>query len=1031
VDGTVPDLDLEEIKNTSTVTSSDVFDPDLTDNTDDASVDPQDANLKMEKSVDDATPDNGQLVTFTLTVTNNGHDDATGVSVDDLLPAGLVYQSDDGNGAYVGGVWTIGNLANGASATLHIVALVDGTVPDLDLEEIKNTSTVTSSDVFDPDLTDNTDDASVDPQDIDLALDKSVNNSTPNVGENIVFTLTLSNAGNDTATNIVVKDVLPAGLEFVSASSGSYDELTHEWSIPSLEANSQVQLQITATVMSSVYQGVTNEAEVIAVDQFDPDSLPDDGQGDDYDNVFVNPKDADLSLTKASDKSNYVVGETITYTINLHNNGADTATAVQVEDAIPAGVTFVSAVADQGIFSAGVWNVGNIASGDTLTLTITGTVNKEGSITNNAEVIVSAVFDPDSIPNDGQGDDYDFVTVVADEAKKPTVDLVVNTIDDAIKEDTQASVTISANTIGGTDDILTQVVVSNLPSGVDFSGLSLILGVTSVTFVAGVLTINLDPSQNITSFSGNILVTPPTNSDLDINSVFVTATAADGSDPSVTATSDPQAFNIVVDAVADPVTVGISVQDSSGNGLFAANETGTLSVDASFGDFSDNSEKHTVEVHLVSGFTATLASAGTLGGASYTYNSATGVIIFTVPNLQSSLNVDISITAPSVINSSNLVFTAQATADENPASDSEFDGTDNIATASAQTGIPVERLLDGALTTNTNSHAGEFITLTFVQTDNPLHASAKMYDLNLQGQQGTVVQDAGFNIDPAKTYYVTLEASKIGYQAILTNVSLEGVSIVDQGNVKLELDDTSNTSADSSAVTDVITPATPAVHQGQTLSTDGTSANQTLTDSTANTFNYLYGGSGNDQLNGSSGADILNGGLGNDKLVGGAGNDILVYDAADVTAGNIDGGAGTDVLRIDQGAVFISDIQTSGGTPGANLEVDLRGNASVVNMEVILFTEEINPDASVGTTIKLNAQDVLNFTDANNTLYIVGSDGDKVQIDGANWIDGDAGAPGINPTGTINNGDGQIFNTYQTLNGGTLHVDQDVQVISS
>ena len=66
----------------------------------------------------------GSNVVFTLVVTNDGPSDASGVSVSDLLPSGYSYVSDDGGGAYVAPTWTIGDLANGSSATLNVTALV-------------------------------------------------------------------------------------------------------------------------------------------------------------------------------------------------------------------------------------------------------------------------------------------------------------------------------------------------------------------------------------------------------------------------------------------------------------------------------------------------------------------------------------------------------------------------------------------------------------------------------------------------------------------------------------------------------------------------------------------------------------------------------------------------------------------------------------------------------------------------------------------------------------------------------------------
>lgn len=85
-------------------------------------------DLEVTKTVSPASVSSGDSVTYTITVTNNGSDDATGVEVTDQLPAGVTYSSDTpSQGSYNNGtgVWTVGNLANGASATLTIEVSVD------------------------------------------------------------------------------------------------------------------------------------------------------------------------------------------------------------------------------------------------------------------------------------------------------------------------------------------------------------------------------------------------------------------------------------------------------------------------------------------------------------------------------------------------------------------------------------------------------------------------------------------------------------------------------------------------------------------------------------------------------------------------------------------------------------------------------------------------------------------------------------------------------------------------------------------
>lgn len=81
------------------------------------------ADLKIEKSVSNATPVNNETITYTVKITNLGPNTAFNAAASDILPAGLVYQSaiaSQGTFNNTTGVWTVGDLANGAYATLAI-----------------------------------------------------------------------------------------------------------------------------------------------------------------------------------------------------------------------------------------------------------------------------------------------------------------------------------------------------------------------------------------------------------------------------------------------------------------------------------------------------------------------------------------------------------------------------------------------------------------------------------------------------------------------------------------------------------------------------------------------------------------------------------------------------------------------------------------------------------------------------------------------------------------------------------------------
>src|SRR5262249_8134150 len=156
------------------------------------------------KTVSNATPNVGDVITFTVTVTNLGPDTATNVQVTDFLPPGLTpVLTRAVRGAFASQVWDVGTLASGESGTLIINARVDSPDPQT------NIATVTHADQFDPNTANNTATATETPQQADLGLTKTVSNSTPNVGDTITFTITLTNTGPDVATDVAVTDLLP------------------------------------------------------------------------------------------------------------------------------------------------------------------------------------------------------------------------------------------------------------------------------------------------------------------------------------------------------------------------------------------------------------------------------------------------------------------------------------------------------------------------------------------------------------------------------------------------------------------------------------------------------------------------------------------------------------------------------------------------------------------------------------------------------------------------------------------------------
>jgi uncharacterized repeat protein (TIGR01451 family) len=184
------------------------------------------ADLSITKTAT-ATAPQGSNVTYNISVTNNGPNPATSVSLTDALPANTTFVSNNQNtgpafgctNPSVGSNGTItctnASLAPATTATFTFVVLVSGTAP---LGTLNNTANVTTTST-DP-TTPNTSTASttITAGSTDLSITKTPNQAPPyGTGNGLTYTITVANAGPSAASNVTVTDVLPAGTTFVSA----------------------------------------------------------------------------------------------------------------------------------------------------------------------------------------------------------------------------------------------------------------------------------------------------------------------------------------------------------------------------------------------------------------------------------------------------------------------------------------------------------------------------------------------------------------------------------------------------------------------------------------------------------------------------------------------------------------------------------------------------------------------------------------------------------------------------------------------
>ncbi|MEZ4909661.1 MAG: SdrD B-like domain-containing protein [Saprospiraceae bacterium] len=405
----------------------------------------------------------GQTVTFNIQVCNQGTDPVTSVSLIDYVPSGFTFSPNNGwtaSGSNAIRTLTSGSglpaagLAVNTCVTVPLQLVVNSTINTTNVLNVAEITVGTDSrgrtDDIDstPDSTptndagesvgtpsDNvltgdgtgtpngtdpvTDEDDHDPATVrivDLALIKEIVTPGPYAyGQPITFRITVENQGNETATNIVVSDYVPAGFTFTSNNGwiGSAPLITRTIGGPLAPgATTTIDLVLTPQA-SSVADAWLNKAEISAfndaagnpIGQYDIDSDPNQDPNDDAGGLPESPADNylggdgtgtpnsgtdttdeddhdpalveifDLALTKLlTTSAPYTYGQTHSYTITVVNQGNVTATDIAVNDYIPQGYSF----APNNGWTGGPSTIGNIISGPlapgasaTLTLDLT------------------------------------------------------------------------------------------------------------------------------------------------------------------------------------------------------------------------------------------------------------------------------------------------------------------------------------------------------------------------------------------------------------------------------------------------------------------------------------------------------------------------------------------------------------------------------------------------------------------------------------------------------------------------------------
>lgn len=598
------------------------------------------------KEVTAATAYPSATLTYTISYRNSGSAPLTSFSITDDVDTNLTVTSISNGGSESGGTitWNLADVpADGVTRTVTFSATVNA-VPDG--TTISNQATL--------------DGAEIDPQDTnqtittinslaDLSIVKADSPDPVRAGEQLVFTLEVSNAGPNDNSGFTVTDTLPSGISAISAPGCTVSLPVVVCNSGGIASGSTQTFTITGTVDPATPTGtvLANAAEVRSTGTTDPDTSSNTASSSTL--VFA---EADLGLSKTASPDPVTAGTNLTFTLDVENFGPSAAGAYEVGDFLPAGTSFVSATSPACTFASGTvtCSSGGLAVGASDAFTIVVRVDSDQAagitILNGAQIASSATQDPNTSNNIAS----DTALVVA------SADLSIVKVDspDPVLAGTQLVFTIEVANAGPSDNAGYSV-TDTLPPGtslVSAPGCSELLGVLTCSssglaaggIVTYTVTTLVDPgvaSGTVLSNTAVIALNPTSDPDASDDSSTTTTLVLADADLSVvkTDTPDPAEPNQSIS-----YTISVTNNGPSDNNGFTL--TDTLPADVTFVSASSGCS--------LSGSAVECISAGLDAGSAVTWT----VIV----------TVDPGVSDQSVL-VNDAAITSNSTSDSNPAND--------------------------------------------------------------------------------------------------------------------------------------------------------------------------------------------------------------------------------------------------------------------------------------------------------------------------------------------------------------------------
>ncbi|MEK5122605.1 DUF7507 domain-containing protein [Bacillus sp. FSL R9-9492] len=391
-----------------------------TDTTNIVSTQVNNATVTMTKAVDKNYADIGDTLTYTVAFTGTGNTNANNVIFTDVIPTGTTFVLNsltiDGTtqvGANPTNGVNIGSIPTGSTKTVSFQVVVN-TIPASNV--VSNGSSASYQYTVNPSQSPTTKNissnlVSTQINNANLTLTKSTNKQFATIGETISYTILITNSGNTAATNVQLTDPLPNGTILTLGSvtlNGVLQNVDSLVALPigTIPGGATVTLSFQVTVINITAQNpIINNAFASYIYTVNP-SLPPTSKTANSNSVTSTIRLANLHANKSVSQTFAEVGDGLTYTFALTNDGNVTANNVLLSDFIVNGTSFVpNSVIVNGVTQPGATpasiNIGSINANTTITASfqiLITSIPNPNPILNSASVSYNFIVDPNVSP---------------------------------------------------------------------------------------------------------------------------------------------------------------------------------------------------------------------------------------------------------------------------------------------------------------------------------------------------------------------------------------------------------------------------------------------------------------------------------------------------------------------------------------------------------------------------------------------------------------------------------------------------------